>query len=392
MAKDDRSPVNPFTGKQHYDVIDDDEFLKICYQEYYEDIQKYELLDDAYYGQLISNVALKLIKTVEDFLIKIDRYDYVEDYYDWEFHLVKNDTPNAGCFPGGKIVVYSGLFQIADSEEKIAFILAHEMAHALLDHTRTKFSVQQTKDTLTTVSWVGSFALDLMGFKNAGAMTRAAVNLVDIGSHFFLTQPWGRDQELEADKLGMIIIHLAGYDVSGVPDFWDEFSNISNNTFDFFTTHPSDDKRIAVMRESLDEILLETDFYSKPVLPETPVPKNEYMDNGEGSVGIPMDTSSSGEVATAFTTPHQSDSLVNETCPECGSVVGSGAKFCTVCGCKIERFNPLACPECGYITNPGDNFCKGCGFKMVEDLYCSNCGEVVVKGQLFCTGCGNRLD
>ena len=62
MAKDDRSPVNPFTGKQHYDVIDDDEFLKICYQEYYEDIQKYELLDDAYYGQLISNVAL-LVKT-----------------------------------------------------------------------------------------------------------------------------------------------------------------------------------------------------------------------------------------------------------------------------------------------------------------------------------------
>ena len=390
MAKDDRSPLNPFTGKEHYDAVDDDEFLKMCYESYYAEINSSQLLDHTPEGQLVINVASRLVKTVEDFLIKIGRYDYVEDYYDWEFHLVNNSQINACCFPGGKIMVYSGILQIADNEEKLAFILGHEMAHALLDHTRTKFSVQQTKDTLTTVSWVGSLALDLMGFQNAGAMTRAAINLADIGSHFLLTQPWGRDQEYEADKLGMILIHFAGYDVSVVPDFWQAFSNKSANTFDFFSTHPSDAKRIAVMKESLDGILNETDFFSKPVLPETPTPKEEYGTAGESNSipQIPMETSDTPAAASALTA---SSTQLSEKCPKCGNAIAPTANFCTACGSKIERFNPLACPECGYVTNPGDNFCKSCGHKMIEDMYCSECGEKVVRGQSFCTKCGNRL-
>lgn len=391
MAKDDRSPINPFTGKEHYDTLNDDEFLESCYKTYYEDINNSELLDHTPQGQLVLNVASKLINTVEDFLIKIGWYDYVEDYYDWEFHLANDNQVNAYCIPGGKILVYSGILAVADDEEKLAFVLAHEMAHALLDHTRTKFSVHQTKDTLTTVSWVGSFALDLLGFQNAGAMTRAAVNLADIGSHFFLTQPWGRDHEYEADKLGMIIIHLAGYDVSVVPDFWQEFSGENANTFDFFSTHPSDAKRIAVMKESLDEILNENDFYSKPVLPETPAPKEEYKMGNESSSApqIPLETSNQPVGASAFT---GTSIKSGETCPKCGNMISPTAKFCTACGSKIERINPLACPECGYITNPGDNFCKSCGHKMVQDLYCSNCGEKVVRGQSFCTKCGNKLN
>ena len=240
MAKDDRSPVNPFTGKEHYDTLNDDEFLAMCYRNYYEDISQCVLLDNTPYGQLVLNVASRLIETVEDFLRRIGRYDYVEDYYDWEFHLAQDNQVNAYCMPGGKILVYSGIFAVADNEEKLAFVLGHEMAHALLDHTRTKFSVHQTKDALADISMIGSFALDLLGFENAGAVTRTAVTLADIGSHYFLTQPWGRDHEYEADKLGMILIHLAGYDVNIVPDFWQEFSGENANTFDFFSTHPSE--------------------------------------------------------------------------------------------------------------------------------------------------------
>lgn len=392
MAKDDRSPVNPFTGKEHYDAVDDDKFLAMCYKMYYEDINNAELLDHTPNGQLVNIVASKLIKTVEDFLIKIGRYDYVEGYYDWEFHLSSSPEVNAYCMAGGKILVYSGLFQIVDTEEKLAFILAHEMAHALLDHGRTKISVQQTKDALTTVSWVGSFALDLLGFEGAGAITRAAVNIADIGSHFFLTQPWGRDQEYEADKLGMILIHLAGYDVGVVPEFWHKFTKGSANTFDFFSTHPADGKRIAVMKESLEHILNETDFFSKPVLPETPAPKDEYKIGGttENSIEIPMETSNTPVSATAFTASTTSEN--NYSCSKCGNIVSPAAKFCTVCGNKIEKENPLACPECGYIFNQGDKFCKSCGHKLIKDLLCSKCGVKVMEGQAFCTECGNKLN
>lgn len=387
MAKDDRSPINPFTGKEHYDTLNDDEFLAMCYRNYYEDISQCVLLDNTPYGQLVLNVASRLIRTVEDFLSRIGRYDYVEDYYDWEFHLAQDNQVNAYCMPGGKILVYSGLFSIADDEEKLAFVLGHEMAHALLDHTRTKFSVHQTKDALADISMIGSFALDLLGFENAGAVTRTAVTLADIGSHYFLTQPWGRDQEYEADKLGMIIIHLAGYDVNIVPDFWQEFSGENANTFDFFSTHPSDDKRIAVMRESLVEILNETDFYSGPVLPETPVPKEEYKVGCEPQPipQIPLETSNQPVGAAAFT------ASAADACSNCGSIVGPAAKFCKVCGNRLEKNNRPACPECGYIAEPCDNFCKNCGCKLIQELHCFQCGEKVDENQSFCTKCGNRL-
>ena len=145
------------------------------------------------------------------------------------------------------------------------------------------------------------------------------------------------------------------------------------------------------MKESLDEILNETDFYSKPVLPETPSPKDEYkIGNESNSIPqIPIETSNQPVGASALTAGSMN---VTEKCPKCGNDVAPTAKFCTVCGNKIERKNPLACPECGYITNPGDNFCKSCGYKLVQDMYCPQCGEKVVNGQSFCTKCGNKLN
>lgn len=78
--------------------------------------------------------------------------------------------------------------------------------------------------------------------------------------------PWGRDQELEADKLGMMIIHWAGYDISHIPAFWQAMAGGNPNSHDFFSTHPSDSKRIAVMNELIHEIENQKDFYSSPVL------------------------------------------------------------------------------------------------------------------------------
>ena len=265
MSKDDRSPINPFTGKEHYDAVNDDEFLAMHFDAYYEDISQHELLDETEVGQTIINIALCLIETVDDYLIEINRYDYVEDYYEWEVHLVNSEIINACCFPGGKIIVYGGILNIADTEERLAFILAHEMAHALLDHTRTRVSFDQTKNDIVKLSKIGSLAFDILGYDNAGAVARSAINTMDIGSDLFLTKPWGRDQEYEADKLGMMIIHLAGYDVKEVPPFWEEFGDV-NDTFDFFSTHPSDSKRLAVMEESArrDRISIPLNISEKP--------------------------------------------------------------------------------------------------------------------------------
>jgi predicted Zn-dependent protease len=337
MAKNDRSSINPFTGKSHFDIVNDDSFLENSYNEYYDMINKAQLLDNTQNGQIVRGVAIRLIQAVEDYLTEIGRHDYVEDYYDWDFHLVADDTINAFCMPGGKIVMFSGILSIANTEDKVAFILGHEMAHALLDHSRTKASAQTAKSAITSAAWIGSLAMDLMGMGELGSLTRSATYAASIGSDFLLLNPWGRDQELEADRLGMMIIHWAGYDISPIPAFWQSMSAQNSNEHDFFSTHPADSKRIAAMNELIHEIENEKDFHSQPVLSKSSTPKENPADSG---------------------------------------LAGDNVKYCQECGAKAER---------------SDKFCNNCGARFDVDLKCSNCGALVEKTDTFCMNCGNKL-
>jgi metalloendopeptidase OMA1, mitochondrial len=380
MSKDERSGLNPFTGKSHYDTIDDDEFLNMCYNEYYNEINEYELLDQIPQGQLILKVASNLIDAVEDYLAKIGRSDYTADYYDWEVHLVRDDNVNATCMPGGKILVLSGIMQIANSEEKIAFILGHEMAHALLDHSRTRASVQNTKNAITTISRIGSLGLILLGQEELGLAAGAITNIADIGSELFLIQPYGRSQEIEADKLGMMIIHLAGYDISEIPAFWQAMSQENANNFDFLSTHPSDDKRIAAMNEMIFEIENKTDFYSQPILSDSTQTSSNILEKVP-TLGTPAAT------ATGISAAKNKQS--GNTCSYCGNTIKIGDVFCTNCGNKIK--STLTCNKCGHHVNEDDAFCTNCGNKLTHELKCGNCGVIIKEDDAFCFNCGNKI-
>ena len=333
MAKDDRSGVNPFTGKKHFDIVNDDKFLQQSYNEYYALINKAQLLDNTQNGQIVRNVAVNLINAVNNYLAKIGRLDYVENYYDWDFHLVADNTVNAFCMPGGKIVMFSGILSVANTEERVAFILGHEMAHALLDHSRTRASAQSAQNAITSAAWVGSIAMDIMGLGGLGNLTRAATNVASVGSQFLLMNPWGRDQELEADRLGMMIIHWAGYDISQIPAFWQAMSSKNSNQHDFFSTHPADSKRIAAMNELIVEIENDESFHDKPVI------------GGNSSNSKNSNTS------------------------------------------KTE----LTCSNCGAPVGPEDKFCTNCGAKFVVDSTCPKCGASIEQDSKFCTNCGNKL-
>lgn len=379
MSKDERSGLNPFTGKSHYDNVNDDEYLEECYNQYYQMINQYEVLDQTQQGQMILNVTSNLITAVEDYLAEINRLDYIEDYYDWEVHLVGDDTINAMCIPGGKIVVLSGLLSVINSEEEIAFILGHEMAHALLDHSRTRSSIQNTKNALTTISRIGSVGLILLGQEELGLATSAITNIADIGSELFLMKPFGRSQEIEADKLGMMIIHWAGYDISGIPAFWQATSQYNANDFDFFSTHPSDDKRIAAMNEMLIEIENKTDFYSQPVL-STSSGSSNMLENVP-TLGTPTATAS-GVVAS------ENNNSAN-TCSYCGNIVKIDDVFCTNCGNKLKI--GLTCNNCGNPVKEDDIFCTNCGNKLTQELKCNNCGASLKEDDVFCFNCGNKV-
>ena len=313
MAKEKRSSLNPFTGKSHFDIVNDDQFLEDSYRQYYGMIQKAQVLDNTPDGQVVRNVAIRLIQAVENYLTQIGRMDYIENYYDWDVHLLADQTVNAFCMPGGKIVMFSGILNIANTEERVAFILGHEMAHALLDHSRTRASVESAKNTLATAGYFGSFILDIFGMGAVGDSTRASINAANIGADFLFVKPFGRDQELEADRLGMLIIHWAGYDINQIPAFWESMSQRGGNDFDFLSTHPSDDKRIANMRALIEEINSGKDFTAGPVIGDAK-PVKEY-----GKSASPAPQASQGTV-----------------CPKCGEKADPDDNFCTNCGQKLK--------------------------------------------------------
>ena len=319
MSKDKRSSLNPFTGKTHFDIVNDDKFLQDSYNQYYQMVQKAQVLDNTPNGQIVRNVAIRLIKAVQDYLTKIGRMDYIENYYDWDVHLVADDTVNAFCMPGGKIMMFSGILNIANTEERVAFILGHEMAHALLDHSRTRASIETAKNSIATATYFGSFILDIFGMGAIGDITRAGINAANIGSDFLFVKPFGRDQELEADRLGMLIIHWAGYNINEIPAFWESMSQKGGYNFEFFSTHPSDEKRIANMKVLIDEINSQKDFYSGPVIGEL---ANKSATQANPQANAPQNPA-----------PQAPNARV---CKKCGAQLAADDNFCTNCGQKVE--------------------------------------------------------
>lgn len=362
MAKDDRSGLNPFTGEKHFDLVNDDNFLKQSYGQYKNILSHSTLLDDTQKGQRVNDIAQRLISSIRNYLLKIGRYDYIENYYDWEFHLVSDNTVNAFCMPGGKIIMFSGILSIADNEEKIAFILAHEISHALLDHSRTQQSARNVKTGIEIASLIGSIALDLTGCHDLADITRGVTVAGSIGSEFLIMKPFGRNHEIEADKLALMIMYWAGYDIHNIPSFWQSMSVKSPNNHDFFSTHPSDSKRIAAMNDFIIEIDSQEDFYSMPVLSKlnnkTKINRNkgfvDFIPNSNSTLNL---NSNNGKNINKS----NSHLLRDKFCSNCGAPVGGDAFFCTNCGVELE----VKCPKCySKITSPEALFCTNCGYKL----------------------------
>jgi predicted Zn-dependent protease len=166
--------------------------------------------------------------------------------YKWEFNLVKNDsTPNAWCMPGGKVVVYSGILPFTQDKNGLAVVLSHEIAHAVARHGNERMSQQ-------LLTQFGGIALS-EAIKQKPAETQSIFNgAYGIGTQVGVLLPFSREHELEADKLGLIFMAMAGYDPQTAVAFWERMSAKGGaKPPEFMSTHPSDATRIARIKEAL---------------------------------------------------------------------------------------------------------------------------------------------
>ena len=156
--------------------------------------------------------------------------------FKWEFILVNdNKIKNAWCMPGGKIAFYSGMLPIAKNNDCIASIMGHEIAHAVARHSAERASTAMLAD-------LGTIALEtFLGQKIPGGRYLR---------QFGLDLPFSRNQEHEADYLGIIFSSLAGYNIEESYKIWQRMKEIEGSgSSDFFSTHPSTDNRIKRLKE-----------------------------------------------------------------------------------------------------------------------------------------------
>ena len=235
----------PLTGRKQILLVSDQEVYQAGLTQYKEYIASSELSKDTKTTAMVKSVGKKLADATEKYL-RANGFESEIANLQWEFNLVKNNEVNAFCMPGGKIVVYEGLFAVAQNEAELAVVLGHEIAHAVAKHSNERMSQQ-------ILAQYGAAILQQALSQKSAAVQTVAVNVFGLGAQVGMMLPYSRKHEYEADYMGIVFMEIAGYDSQSAGDFWAKMSAGGGNTSDFFSTHPSDSKRIAQITARMPE-------------------------------------------------------------------------------------------------------------------------------------------
>jgi predicted Zn-dependent protease len=192
-----------------------------------------------------SGAQYEQVKRVAERLARVGAVDKPE--FEWEFALVDSPEVNAFCLPGGKIVVYTGLLDVAKTDDQLATVIGHEIAHAVAEHGAERiFREELTNRAITAAS--GAFADDPQRYQQVAGLLGA-------GAQVGLSLPWGREQESESDHIGLIYMARGGYDPKQAITFWENMAKASKGQEppEYLSTHPSHGTRIEQIRGWLPE-------------------------------------------------------------------------------------------------------------------------------------------
>ena len=193
----------------------------------------------------IVTVGNKIKTAAQRWLNSLGHPEYL-DGYEWEFNLVQDDAVNAWCMPGGKIVFYTGILPICKNETGIAIVMGHEVAHALANHGGQRMRAGQMQQ-------YGQIGLLLGGAASgASAETMQILNQAyGLGTQVGGILPFSRAHEREADKIGLYLAAIAGYNPDEGARLWERMKAHSRGQAppQFLSTHPSSDSRIQSLTE-----------------------------------------------------------------------------------------------------------------------------------------------
>ena len=239
----------PVTGRSQLNLISSSEMMTASTQQYDEFLKTHRVSTNADSVKMVRDVGVRIQKAVEQYMTDQGLASKLQGYK-WEFNLVQDKQVNAWCMPGGKVVFYTGILPVCRDASGIAVVMGHEVAHAVAEHGAERMS----QSMLTEMG--GAALTAALATKPAQTQT-LWMTAFGVGSQYGVMLPFSRQQESEADHLGLIFMAMAGYDPRTAPKFWERMASASGGGAppELMSTHPSDATRIKKLNEVMPEAL-----------------------------------------------------------------------------------------------------------------------------------------
>ena len=186
-----------------------------------------------------SKTAQRVHKIFNKMVPYANRENQTGQAFDWQIEVIKSKELNAWAMPGGKMAFYTGLVESLNlTDDEIATVMGHEMAHALKEHGKKKANMGQFTDVLAGVAHV---ALSTQIGSDGSAV------VVGLTKDWALDKPYSRSAETEADEVGLLLMAKSSYNPQAAPGLWDKMQKASKGSQSVLdklsSTHPSDKDR-----------------------------------------------------------------------------------------------------------------------------------------------------
>lgn len=237
----------PITGRKQVLLVSDQEVLTASLTQYRDYMTSAPRSTSTTRSAMVTRVGQKIAAATELYLRQSGLESEINNFA-WEFNLVNDNQVNAFCMPGGKIVVYEGLMKLVSSDDELAVVVGHEVAHAVAKHSNERMSQQM-------LAQYGAQILSASVSNKSAHIQELAGQVYGLGAQYGLMLPFSRKHETEADYMGLILMTIAGYNPDVAIGFWQKMSASSGGSVpEFMSTHPSDERRIKDINKALQEI------------------------------------------------------------------------------------------------------------------------------------------
>ena len=250
----------PITGRSQFNTVPDSLINSMALQEYNTFLKSPEnkLSTDPEKTAMVKRVGKRIADAVEEYMNEHGLADQIADYQ-WEFNLIDSPEKNAWAMPGGKVVVYTGILEVAQDDAGLAVVMGHEIAHAIARH-----GAERMTQGLTIT--LGGVALNEALRDEPTATRNIFLASYGVGATVGVMLPYSRTHETEADRLGLIFMAMAGYAPEEAIGFWQRMARSKDGSGppEFLSTHPADETRI----QNIRRYLYEARGYYRPYRPD----------------------------------------------------------------------------------------------------------------------------